>query len=254
MSTLKNNKQNENEIRNYKVYVHINKFNNKKYVGITKQDVKKRWQSGYGYYNKGKTNYFWNAIQKYGWDGFEHIVLENNLTHDEANDRERYYISLYNSNNLDYGYNLTLGGDGFLGQKRSIETREKISKKVKEYFKNNHGYWYGKKIPTESIEKQKDTKRKNPYHHTEEWKINHSLKVKGANNVNSKPVRCINTNRIFANAKEAADYYNTDNSRIHKCCKGIEKSSGKHPNTGEKLFWEYVDKENPRTEIEVIIK
>lgn len=253
MSMLKNNEQNEKEERNYKVYIHINKINNKKYVGITKQSVKKRWQSGHGYYNKNKTNYFWNAINKYGWNNFEHIILEENLTRKEANKMERYYIAFYNSNDPNHGYNLTLGGDGFLGQKRSEETKKKIGKAVNEYFMTHHGYWKGKKIPKEAIEKQKMTKKSNPYHHTEEWKTNHSEQLKGKNNVLSKPVECINTGMIFSNAREAAEYYHTDNSRIHKCCKGVEKSSGKHPKTGEKLFWKYVDKNNPRTEIEVII-
>jgi len=61
MNTLKNNEQDANEIKNYKVYVHVNKVNNKKYVGITKQTVQRRWQSGHGYHNQNKTNYFWNA-------------------------------------------------------------------------------------------------------------------------------------------------------------------------------------------------
>ena len=91
-------------------------------------------------------------------------------------------------------------------------------------------------------------------HHTEEWKINHSKQLKGANNKHSKPVRCITTGEIFANAREGAEYYNADTSRIHKCCKGKEKSSGKHPVTGEKLWRDYVEKANPRTGIEIIEK
>lgn len=252
MNMSKNNVQNVSEIKNYKVYVHINKINNKKYVGITKQNPIRRWKNGWGYYSKTNQSYFWRSIQKYGWNNFEHKILEDNLSYEQAKSMERYYIKLYNTANSFYGYNLTLGGDGFLGMPRSEETKKKLSNSLKGKYTKEKSYWYGKHLPRDVIEKQKETKRKNPYHHTEEWKDKHSKQLKGANNVCSKPVRCINTGRVFSNAREAADYYHTDNSRIHKCCKGIEKSSGKHPKTGEKLLWEYVDKDNLRTEIEII--
>ena len=56
---------------NYTVYKHISP-NGKQYVGITKQDVVKRWANGEGYKN---CTYFYNAIQKYGWENFQHIIL-----------------------------------------------------------------------------------------------------------------------------------------------------------------------------------
>lgn len=248
MSMLKNNEQNEKEIKNYKVYMHTNKLNNKKYIGITKQPVERRWKKGWGY---DKNTYIWKAIQKYGWDNFDHDILEENLTHKEANEKERYYIEYYNSSNASYGYNLTLGGDGFFGMERSEKTKEKISNSLKGKYTKEKSYWYGKHLSPETIEKQKETKRLHPYHHTEEWKKKHGEQTKGANNVKSRPVRCINTGEVFVNAREACEYYNSDCSRIHKCCKGIYKSSGKHPETGESLKWEYVDKENPRTEISI---
>lgn len=247
---------------NYKVYVHINKTNGKKYVGITKQDVKRRWQNGYGYHNANKSSYLWNAIQKYGWDGFEHIVLLSELNHEEANEKERYYIELYNSNNPDYGYNLTKGGDGFLGMNRTEETKKKISNSLKGKYTKEKSYWYGKNLPKETIEKIKETKRKKQYHHTEEWKKQHSEDLKGSNNPNSIPVICVETKKVFPCAVDGAKYYKTDNSQISKCCKGKAKTAGKHPETGKKLHWMYYndylktgyDKENPRTEIEVFIK
>lgn len=253
MSTSKNNEQNgknKNQDNCYTVYMHVNKENGKKYIGITKQNPKKRWQNGKGYIG---CTHFYNAIKKYGWDNFEHEIVFSNLTHQEANDKERELIKQYNTNNPEYGYNSTLGGDGFLGMPRKKETKEKLSKSVKKYYENHHGYWYGKTIPQEMIDKQIATKKKNPYRHTEEWKKKHSEQLKGGNNSNALKVRCITTDMEFDCIKDAAKYYNTDNSLIGKCCKGIGKSAGKHPTTGEKLFWEYIDKEYPRTEIEVRI-
>ena len=89
------------------VYVHINKINKKAYVGQTIQAPEKRWANGKGYI---ESTYFYNAIQKYGWNNFEHIILEEGLfTLEELNNKEKYWISFYDS--LNNGYNLREGGN-----------------------------------------------------------------------------------------------------------------------------------------------
>lgn len=98
----------DSEDKIYQVYKHTSP-SGKVYIGMTKQSVDRRSQNGNGYNTQ---RLFWNAIQKYGWDNFEHDILEENLTHDEACEREIYYIHLYKSNIRKYGYNVTSGGDG----------------------------------------------------------------------------------------------------------------------------------------------
>ena len=106
----------------FSVYVHIAP-NNKKYFGITKQTPENRWLSGFGYKTQ---QLFWRAIQKYGWDNFQHIVLAENLSKEWACRLEQDLIWKYQTNNPKYGYNLSIGGDGPFGVVRSEETREKL--------------------------------------------------------------------------------------------------------------------------------
>ena len=49
------------------------------------------------------------AIRKYGADAFEFIILEDNLTLEEANEREDYWILYYNT--IVDGYNQQRGGN-----------------------------------------------------------------------------------------------------------------------------------------------
>ena len=95
-------------MKQYTIYMHKNKINGKVYIGQTCQILANRWGSD-GRRYKGQI--FYNAIQKYGWDNFEHIILKEGLTQEEANQQEIYYIQLYQSTNKNFGYNVTKGGN-----------------------------------------------------------------------------------------------------------------------------------------------
>lgn len=110
----------------YTLYVHIAP-NNKKYFGITTLNTKSRWYSAGGGYKSQKL--FWRAIQKYGWNSFQHIILADKLSKEWACKLEQDLIWKYKSNNPDYGYNVYSGGEiGALGIKFSDEFREKLRK------------------------------------------------------------------------------------------------------------------------------
>ena len=126
------------ENRDFTVYKHTSP-SNKVYIGITCKDPTHRWRNGRGY---EKNQYFWNAIQKYGWNNFNHEILFTRLTEKEAKLMEQMYIALYDSNNPNNGYNITLGGEGTLGLKtwkgrnHSKESKLKISKANKKSWDN----------------------------------------------------------------------------------------------------------------------
>lgn len=116
----------------YMVYCHTNLKNGKRYVGISHLKTYKRWgHEGNGYKN---CTLFWKAIKKYGWSGFNHTVLHNNLSKEEAEALEIKYISDWKLTNPKFGYNLLEGGNANLP---SEQTRKKMSKSIGNYYKNN---------------------------------------------------------------------------------------------------------------------
>lgn len=98
------------------VYCHINKINNKKYIGITCQNPVYRWCNGKGYPKKTQPR-FAAAIEKYGWENFSHEILFENLSEAEAKLKEIELIAYYHTyvnDPLCWGYNMTRGGQGSL--------------------------------------------------------------------------------------------------------------------------------------------
>jgi len=91
----------------YKVYCYTSP-SGKIYIGQTGQSIKAR--AGKDGINYQQCPYFYKAIQKYGLENFKVDILKDNLTHEEADYWEEYYINLLGSTNQAHGYNLAEGG------------------------------------------------------------------------------------------------------------------------------------------------
>lgn len=147
-----------NETENYCVYVHTSP-SNKAYIGITSKDPKERWGNNGSHYKKNK--HFWNAIQKYEWDNFKHEILFEKLTKDEACRIEILLIALFDTQNSEFGYNISPGGElGMTGCHLSNETKQKLSEVHK-------GLLEGEKNPMHGVS-PKDRMDEETY---ENWKI-----------------------------------------------------------------------------------
>lgn len=109
----------------YTVYIHTNKVNGKRYIGLTRQSVENRWRGGKGY---KKCVYFNRAIDKYGWDGFDHEIFASNLTESEAMNMERLLIKELNTQNPEHGYNISDGGST---TNISLEARHRMSERMR---------------------------------------------------------------------------------------------------------------------------
>lgn len=196
----------------YYVYVHKNKINGKVYVGQTSRAPQDRWDNGKGY----KTQMFYRAIQKYGWDNFEHIILNTVETVEEALSLETYWIKQFNSIDQQYGYNL-IAEDG---SKRimSPQTREKH----RQLFLGEKNPMYHKKFSPDVIERREQTKKDNYEKYAQR-------------------IVCLNTLQIFVGLKAIKEKYNISNTNdIGQCCRGKRTGCGRDE-YGNLLQWQYYD-------------
>lgn len=87
----------------YSVYQHTMP-DGKIYIGMTRNDVSKRWSYGNGYI---QNKLFYEAIQKVGWNKIQHKVLFSGLSRSEAEYLEYTFIKAYQSNDKEFGYNVS---------------------------------------------------------------------------------------------------------------------------------------------------
>ena len=222
--------------KKYYVYCHIAP-DGRKYIGITSNEPKKRWQRGTGY--KGNT-YFTRAIKKYGWDNFKHVILADGLSEEDAKQMEIRLIAENRSNVRKYGFNISAGGESKSGTTISEQQKQRISEASK-----------GRIVSQETREKLSiaSTKTwKNPEHVEHMRKIN-----KGKNNPQFGVVRT-NEERLKRGAKPilqydlegnliaeyischvASEQTNVSRDIISKCCRGIFKQ-------GKGYLWRYKEK------------
>lgn len=204
-------------MKNYILYEHVNKENGKKYIGMT-NNILIRWRNkgiGYKPYNRNVSK-FWKAIEKYGWDNFEHNILLEGLSFDEACGKEKEEISKYNIR--EELYNISQGGNGgkiylehprgMKGKTHSPENKKNQSERMSK--KNNP--FYGKSWKDYGGHPRGMKGKK----HTEEdkQKISNTLKTKG---INKKKVKCVHENgeeEIFNSVAECAKHFNTSPSGL----------------------------------------
>jgi len=114
------------------VYKVTNLLNNKIYIGKTSKTLEDRKRRHY-YDSKRKKTHFHLALLKYSKESFSWEILRNNCQSlEELNFYEMLYISMFNSNNRLFGYNVTNGGEGILGFKFSEESKKKLRESQKE--------------------------------------------------------------------------------------------------------------------------
>lgn len=213
---------------NYIVYMHTSP-NDKRYIGITSQKPERRWRNnGEGYKNHV---YFWKAIQKYGWNNFKHDILYTDLTKKEAEQKEIELIAYYNSNNIDFGYNMSIGGEsGSKGYKYTDEQKRHMS----EVHKGEMNGMYGKHHTKETIEKERVAHLRENLSEDTLYKMSVAKKGKKRDRKSvekqiatiSNKVICVETSVVYNGTREAGRLNNISHSCIARVCRGERKTAG----------------------------
>lgn len=185
------------------VYKITNKINNKIYIGQTTKNNEEYFGSG---------TIIIKAIAKYGKDNFLREILETCISKEHLDEREKYWISFYNSTNRNIGYNVSIGGTG---GNLGIIVNDLISK-------NRTGKGLGRTSPMKGkisnnkgipmLESQKILLRKPK---TKEHREALSLAKKGKSasraaiensaKARQRKIICINTSTIYNSIKDAAE-------------------------------------------------
>jgi group I intron endonuclease len=150
------------------IYKTTNLLNGKIYIG---QDT----NNNPNYMGSGKI--IRDAIKKYGKSSFTKEILEECETIEHLNEREIYWISLFNSTDNKIGYNILSGGLGSKGFKQSPEVIEKIRENSNsDSFKK---IMASAEVSSKISEGQLKSERKKELHASVEYREKMSRSLKG---------------------------------------------------------------------------
>lgn len=175
------------------IYKIINHVNNKIYIGKTSNSMERRFKEHISESKKSRSQKrpLYDAFNKYGIENFSIELVEDNLTDEEACEREKFWIANYKSYiGFDdcNGYNATLGGD------------------------SKHTYDY-KAICQKYLELQTISKTAE-YFHCDVATVRKALKnenisvIKRTKRTNRKQVQCVETGVIYDSVSLAGTAYN----------------------------------------------
>lgn len=184
------------------IYITTNLTNKKMYIG--KKIFASNWRTYLGSGIGLK-----KAIQKYGKDNFNRIIIDLAKTKEELNKKEIFYIDKFNAILSSNFYNMAkggIGGDTYSG--KSKEEIETIKKKLG--FKKEKHHMFGK--------------------HTSDEVKKKIIEKTG------KKVRCVETKIIYNSTREVERITGIHHENIAHCCRNNYGSAGK-------LHWEYIKEE-----------
>jgi len=174
-----------------KVYCIENKIDGKKYVGITRGEIERRFKQHKTITktkNSSNKSHIHNAMALYGVENFIVYELDRAETKEELFEKEKEWIKKLDSKNN--GYNETDGGEGTFGWKPTEEQKKQNSERIKKVMENEEhrkllsekskNYWNSltKEEQNKKREQFNKTKIGNQYAKGKHWNLSNETKNK----------------------------------------------------------------------------
>lgn len=211
------------------IYKITNLITGKVYIGQSR-DIKARWEKHKSVYKNQENHRYklYRAMNKYGLQNFLFEVIQE-CKIDQLNEKEQYWIQFYDSYNN--GYNMTLGGDGFVGANDKI---------VLQY--NSHGKFLREFSSAHEAERETNIlftnicrvcRGERPHAGGFIWRYkNNPLPVKDLGNILVRGKRILqydlNMNFIqsYPSRTKAAEAIGISKTAIGNACSGKQKTAG----------------------------
>jgi len=174
------------------VYIIRNTINNKVYIGQTQSGYEKRFKvhktCHKSSYEKSRAACpkLYNAMRKHGADNFYPELLEANVSIEDVDEREAYYIAEYDA--VDSGYNVLI------------------------YSTNRTGY----KVSDEQIRKSKE-RWADPEYKEAQKASRRAIRKKN----DKRSIKNLNTGKVHRNRYVLADKLNIEPTTLHKVCQNM---------------------------------
>ena len=217
----------------YKIYKITNLLNNKVYIGQTKNSLSKRFREHCS--TKSFCLKLRNAIQKYGKENFTIEKIDEDTTKLGINTKEIHYISIFNSTDDNFGYNIQKGGHEASNLRKKI-----ICLETREVFESASELARLLNVAVDTVARVARGERPRlkgkhfAYLDNDNKPITEIINFNAR--TNSKRVKCIELDKIYNSAKEASDELGFSRNAVSLCCRGYSETCGGY-------HWQYIESE-----------